>query len=786
MTNKKRNLLLSTVATLALALSACGGGDDGMVAGGPRMLDPEPVLQPDPDPDPPRFEPASFLSTPRFTTHQPDVLEQIGAHHAYARELTGRGVTIGIDDSIVDYTQTGEFENRVKLRAADGAVLTYLRPLGDNPFSDVSQCRINRTCQVFGANSQGDDEARNRWAQHIVRNQGWPVRDDSLFILDRYYSQFDQVGRFGRWSEVPTPYGPGGSHGTTVASVAAGKNLGVAPGATIVPIANNLSNDQREDNFASQALRQVIASLPISQKRQFDNELARLHRTNYDNFDIINRSYGLPLFDPEVISREIESEFRWYRQHLPNTLRALLQLDTPPAEKTILVYAAGNEGMAFSGIGADLPYYVSDLRGHSLSVVATNPATGNIAHFSNRCGPLPPDWNAARHGPHYCLAAPGIVRGLEPNPNSPGRGSVRDDVPGTSFAAPVVSGALALLMEHFRGTRGNTAIVKRMLDTADRNGPYANLEVYGAGHLDLEAALSPVGSLNVGQSAHALGGTTLQTPAAFGVIARRTDNIELAAFDDQDFPFWIPLSAFIYTPSVGRSPIPQFERLHGVTPTIGLDTLGLQWTALEDVREVSSSDTWTWLAGFGATSAGIARRSSGGDWEYGLSFNDEGYLGAKSTGAFGANIRSGTIWTSRTLKHTLENGWGLDATGTLAISAPHYEKDAIFQASPVALSALAVRIGTAQTGLTVEQPLRAESGTGTFRIENGRIENGQRLYDEYRVGLRPDAREVRLTLRHELDAVGGRVAVEAGGSFNAGHTLGEEETRLGVAYRTAW
>ena len=192
------------------------------------------------------------------------------------------------------------------------------------------------------------------------------------------------------------------------------------------------------------------------------------------------------------------------------------------------------------------------------------------------------------------------------------------------------------------------------------------------------------------------------------------------------------------------------------------------------------------MAGFGSTSAGIARRSSGGDWEYGLSFNDDGYLGTQTSGAFGANVRSGTVWTSRTSEHDLGDGWGLDATGFVAISAPDYERDAIFQASPVALSALAVRIGTAETGLTVEQPLRAESGTGTFRIENGRIENGQRLYDEYRVSLRPDAREVRLTLRHELDAVGGRVAVEVGGSLNAGHVSGDEETRLGVAYRTAW
>ena len=68
--------------------------------------------------------------------------------------------------------------------------------------------------------------------------------------------------------------------------------------------------------------------------------------------------------------------------------------------KTILVYSAGNEGEPWSGLGADLPYYIPELRGHSLAVAATNPQTGAIATYSNRCGPLPNDWNAARYGPH--------------------------------------------------------------------------------------------------------------------------------------------------------------------------------------------------------------------------------------------------------------------------------------------------------------------------------------------------------------------------------------------------
>ena len=417
---------------------------------------------------------------------------------------------------------------------------------------------------------------------------------------------------------------------------------------------------------------------------------------------------------------------------------------------------------------------------------ATDPRTGVIADYSNRCGSLPSDWNAARHGRHYCLAAPGTVRGLIPNPDTPGQGDVRGGLQGTSNATPIVSGALALLKEHFRGTRGNTAIVKRMIDTANRSGHYADLETYGAGHLDIAAALSPVGSLNAGQSAQALSRTTLRTPAAFGSVAGRAASIELAAFDEQDFPFWVPLSGLVTARSDNRSPIPEFpDTERSDTPATGLGALGLHWAALGDAGGLPLLDD-EWVMGLGPSSASLAHLPHDDGWGYGFSFDNAGYLGSQTSGAFGSDLRSGMIWTSRAFERELGEGLTLNAKGTLAVSLPQYEHDAIFSASPSVMSAMSMRIGTGSTGITVEQPLRAESGTGTFRIENGRIENGQRLYDEFRVPLRPDARELRMTLRHEHEALGGNLAIEVGGGVNAGHVPGERERSFGFAYRTTW
>ena len=326
-----------------------------------------------------------------------------------------------------------------------------------------------------------------------------------------------------------------------------------------------------------------------------------------------------------------------------------------------------------------------------------------------------------------------------------------------------------------------------MIDTADRTGRYAHLETYGAGHLDLEAALSPVGTLDAGQSGHALSRTALQTPAAFGSVAQRAGNIELAAFDEQDFPFWMPLSALVSEAAAGRSPIPRFEDAEKpALPAPGLDALNLHWTEVGGDGSPRSPSGQQWAMGFGPASASLARRPLDDGWGYGLSVDDGGHLGIEASGAFGTDLRSGTMWTSRGFTHEFGAGWKLKATGTVALSLPQYEKDAMFRATPSMLSAMSMRVGIETTGIVVEQPLRAESGTGRFRVENGRIENGRRLYDEFRVPLTPDARELRMTLRHDFASLGGRIAMEVGGAVNAGHVPGEREANVGVAYRATW
>lgn len=277
---------------------------------------------------------------------------------------------------------------------------------------------------------------------------------------------------------------------------------------------------------------------------------------------IVNLSLGYAgaISEPEYTRAGVRSA-------LERTAAAMAQAGTPDAEKSIFVWAAGNSGQLFTAAGeaalADAPeilgalgVHFPELRSHVLTVVALQDRPGasgqpEIASFSNRCG-------IARD---FCIAAPGL-RLSAPLANEDRVDRYRS-FSGTSAAAPVVSGALALLRHFFRNSDGsyalgNTELVARLLQTADRSGVFANSDIYGRGKLDLDAATRPSGA------ARLLLGATLAGPAApeslsalapgaaFGdalssALARR----EVAAFDALNAPFRRSLDSYLPPQAAG-------------------------------------------------------------------------------------------------------------------------------------------------------------------------------------------------------------------------------------------
>lgn len=181
----------------------------------------------------------------------------------------------------------------------------------------------------------------------------------------------------------------------------------------------------------------------------------------------------------------------------------------------VMVFAAGNYGQAHPSLPGLLPYVSPDhhagaqmagiynfagaipgndwsgTMGQIIAVVAVD-RNNQIAPFSNRCGVA-----AA-----WCLAAPGVD--IQTTTAGGGNGAVS----GTSFAAPHVSGAVAVLMQMWPHLTSRQ-VVELLLNTATPLGTVPGRDpIYGRGLLNLERATQPQGTAMVAL------GSSVEGPAA--------------------------------------------------------------------------------------------------------------------------------------------------------------------------------------------------------------------------------------------------------------------------------
>ena len=346
------------------------------------------------------------------------------------------------------------------------------------------------------------------------------------------------------------------SHGTAVASLAAGGRIGgsdaahgVAWGADIAMFAIPAGTGDNVYNPVS------LASL-ASANSYWDGLLGTAlgWRDGARKVDILNLSVGYN----GLIDIYSEADLR---ANFATTIALIAQAGS--TDKTIFVWSAGNAngddcqpshancvGGKLNAVSVEilpgLVARIAELQGHSVAVAALS-SNGEITSFSNRCG----------IASAFCIAAPGEDMTLAyfgpDSMNDPTRGYRTGR--GTSYAAPVVAGGLAVMRQLFRDQLSNPELVTRLFATADKAGIYATSSIYGQGKMDLGAATSPVGVLEVPilfgttTAVHAsLDSTGLRLGAAFGDgLAEALDGGEFMALDDFGAPFWYGLGNFAAT-----------------------------------------------------------------------------------------------------------------------------------------------------------------------------------------------------------------------------------------------
>ncbi len=631
------------------------------------------------------------------------------------------------------------------------------------------------------------------------------------------------------------------SHGTAVASIAAGARLadprtshGVAWGADIAMFALTLGTGDG-----------VYRPISVEDLALNDAEDAALYeqalswRDGARKVDILNLSFGYQ----GLIARYTEQELR---DNYGGTIAALAQGDAE--EKAILVWAAGNThgdscdpsisdscskygalNAVSPSILSGLPARIEELRGHSIAVGALNPVDGQIASFSNRCG------IAAA----YCIAAPGknvSFAYFGPYQGDAFQGDAFRGFAtgsGTSFAAPMVAGGLALMKQIFRDQLSNTDLVTRLFATADKTGFYADAAIYGQGSMDLGAATSPAGVLefpvgdSVGQNGFSFLSTRLRPGSAFGDgLQQSLAAQQIMALDDLGAPFWYGLGSF----TAAAKGMPVAARLRGflaVEPgwdgPAGATTMArgqagseangapvtLHIARLESTAEVRGSHLALAEGGVKATLAGQGGLSA-------AAFTTKGDPGQKP--AVGAalswrraglplGLRAGWIGERETLLGSVGEGafgdlagdtafvgvdastglgrWRIGANAELGMVTTAARGGLVTRVSSLATSAFALHAtrtlaGSGALRVSVSQPLRVESGRASLTVPAGRTKAGAVLYDSVPAELAPSGRQMDIAGQWHRPLGKGELRLGAVYSHRPGHseTAGPETTFL--------
>ena len=601
------------------------------------------------------------------------------------------------------------------------------------------------------------------------------------------------------------------SHGTAVASVIAARRFpgldllphGVAWGADLAVFAIPLGT---APEYFNPIAVEVLATVDVEDAALYRHLFA--WEDDRGRLDFLNLSLGYS----SLVDIYSEDDLR---SNYGEAIDVLAQGDA--AEKTILVWAAGNahgrkctrdafwciEGTdevrrvdaASPGISAGLPVYFEEMRGHSLAVVAVS-GDGGIARFSNRCG------SAAQ----WCLAAPG-VRLLNAyfgpaNDGTPGERWIGLSS-GTSFAAPMVTGGLAVMKHYFRNQLSNTDLASRLLETADRTGIYADATVYGRGLMDLGAATSPVGTTEIALSATVDGGgaplasTGLASGGAIGDgLAGSFAGQEIAAFDSLGAPFWFDLGDFASVrdedpmsarlrdfmaptgarPGLGARPVRSLREEHGAWVPGEAQGAGLQLGLMDTPAGAAGGHLGLAehalslsLAGPGGLVASAfstegtdsASPASGAllSWRAGETpfalragwlGEREALLGTSARGAFGALSADAAF--AGIDAEAGAGGWRLYGGAELGMVTAEQSGGLIADLTPLTTSAFAFRaarpLGTGRgLSLSVSQPLRVESGRATLSVPTGRTKGGGVVHRPVRADLAPTGRQIDVTAR---------------------------------------
>ncbi len=575
------------------------------------------------------------------------------------------------------------------------------------------------------------------------------------------------------------------SHGTNVASIAAGSAtgglggpddvIGVAPGADL----------------------QLGTYVGASANERFGNMKAATDQARSIGAIVQNNSWGYDYSYSESNYNLVLGSTAG--QDYVTSLRDL-------ARDSVIVFAASNKvGDTTVELMPGLPIMHSDVEETWITVINAVPTVsgGRVTSadlISAQC------LEAAA----WCMAADGTWTAATGTGNAD-----YDFVTGTSMAAPMVSGAVALLAEAFPGLSAKE-LRARLLASAD-NSFYEHTgyvrfapgirhgfdERYGHGFLDMKAALMPIGGSFMPQSkgrSVRVDQPIIQTGGMAGnALSQRLARHDIAIVDGLGAGFEMPASILTSEALISSGQDSALTLLTGLTE----DPMRNAFPSYVSGQQLGIE--------LGDTRIALLMPTNGSDGNYGFSVlqelggnlpglslgltamrEGESYVGMQSL-ISDSQIGGTHLAAVMGLDMPLSDRHQLRLTGTLGVARPDGDIPAM-QMSGVNFNAVGVSYGINgllaagdRMTLGVNLPQVVHAGSAKVALPSPRSAGGDLQFDEFDISLTPQKRQMDLTFSYAVPmSERSEITFHAVRRLNEGHVAGQSDTAAGIGFRLAF
>ena len=262
-------------------------------------------------------------------------------------------------------------------------------------------------------------------------------------------------------------------HGTMVASVIAKES------SSSVSIASIVWDYRASDCWYPARERCLADSDACGAARGLLEDEFAFYARLWPQLPIVNSSLGLFEYEtalPQPEGARIPDLVEQIKERAPALWDRYVQAERPAQDRSIHIRSTGytHDGYGRPALNLHplLVHASPELWDHTLFVTSLGQDGLGLSYRARPCGAPPSAWSSPDRPPHFCVAAHGTHKVAIPRGGSA-------HATGTSFAAPYVAAILAEMSLRC-GLRGS-ALIKRLLETADRTDLYSDVNTYGAG-----------------------------------------------------------------------------------------------------------------------------------------------------------------------------------------------------------------------------------------------------------------------------------------------------------------